>query len=180
MGKTGLFDLERHFAFYGAYHSNPVNIFIHVLFVWPIFFTTLSICTSPHLSTLFPNPLVAGSNAALPCLICWVGESILAFRLGYSQTWKIVLTAQLFCWTNQLIDHGVFEKRAPALLDNLAQPFLMAPFFVFFEVLQSLFKYEPYPGFSASVQAKIKADIKEWKEQKEKLTTCLKFKTTLA
>ncbi|KAG7023203.1 SPAC16E8.02, partial [Cucurbita argyrosperma subsp. argyrosperma] len=117
MGKTGLFDLERHFAFYGAYHSNPVNIFIHVLFVWPIFFTTL-----------------AGSNAALPCLICWVGESILAFRLGYSQTWKIVLTAQLFCWTNQLIDHGVFEKRAPALLDNLAQPFLMAPFFVFFEV----------------------------------------------
>lgn len=27
MGRTGLLDLERHFAFYGAYHSNPVNIF---------------------------------------------------------------------------------------------------------------------------------------------------------
>ncbi|KAM2606600.1 hypothetical protein TB2_035264 [Malus domestica] len=24
MGTTGLFDLEGHFAFYGAYHSNPV------------------------------------------------------------------------------------------------------------------------------------------------------------
>ncbi|XP_022987514.1 uncharacterized endoplasmic reticulum membrane protein C16E8.02-like, partial [Cucurbita maxima] len=77
---------------------------------------------------------------------------------------------QLFCWTNQFIGHGVFEKRAPALLDNLAQVFLMAPFFVFLEVLQSLFKYEPCPGFSASVQAKRKADIKEWKKKKEKLS----------
>ena len=41
MGKSGLFDLEKHFAFYGAYHSNPVNIFIHMLFVWPIVFTAL-------------------------------------------------------------------------------------------------------------------------------------------
>lgn len=43
MGRIGLFDLEKHFAFYGAYHSNPVNIAIHVLFVWPIFFTALMI-----------------------------------------------------------------------------------------------------------------------------------------
>lgn len=41
MGKSGLLDLEKHFAFYGAYHSNPVNILIHTLFVWPIFFTAL-------------------------------------------------------------------------------------------------------------------------------------------
>ncbi|KAJ6312140.1 hypothetical protein OIU77_013817, partial [Salix suchowensis] len=40
MGKYGLFDLEKHFAFYGAYHSNPVNILIHMIFVWPIFFAT--------------------------------------------------------------------------------------------------------------------------------------------
>ncbi|KAF5725712.1 hypothetical protein HS088_TW23G00439 [Tripterygium wilfordii] len=37
----GLFDLEEHFAFYGAYHRNPVNILLHTLFVWPIFFTGL-------------------------------------------------------------------------------------------------------------------------------------------
>lgn len=41
MGRTGLFDLEKHFAFYGSYHRNPINIAIHVLFVWPIFFTAL-------------------------------------------------------------------------------------------------------------------------------------------
>lgn len=41
MGKSGLLDLEKHFAFYGAYHSNSINILIHTLFVWPIFFTSL-------------------------------------------------------------------------------------------------------------------------------------------
>ncbi|KAF2583234.1 hypothetical protein F2Q68_00005754 [Brassica cretica] len=25
-----LLDLEKHFAFYGAYHSNPINIVIHI------------------------------------------------------------------------------------------------------------------------------------------------------
>ncbi|KAI7978814.1 putative endoplasmic reticulum membrane protein C16E8.02 [Camellia lanceoleosa] len=46
----------------------------------------------------------------------------------------VVLAAQLFCWTGQFIGHGIFEKRAPALLDNLAQAFLMAPYFVFLEL----------------------------------------------
>ncbi|KAF9674425.1 hypothetical protein SADUNF_Sadunf10G0125900 [Salix dunnii] len=61
------------------------------------------------------------------------------------------------------------QKRAPALLDNLVQAFVMAPFFVLLEALQTSFGYEPYPGFHASVQAKIGADIKEWKENKLKL-----------
>lgn len=42
MGKSGFFDLEKHFTFYGAYHSNPINIVIHMIFVWPIFFTALT------------------------------------------------------------------------------------------------------------------------------------------
>ncbi|CAA2983319.1 uncharacterized endoplasmic reticulum membrane [Olea europaea subsp. europaea] len=77
----------------------------------------------------------------------------------------VVLASQLFCWTGQFIGHGVFEKRAPALLDNLVQAFLMAPFFVLLEAL-SFFGYEPYPGFNTRVKAKIDAEIKEWKEKK--------------
>ncbi|PNX97310.1 putative endoplasmic reticulum membrane protein [Trifolium pratense] len=80
---------------------------------------------------------------------------------------QVVLAAQLFCWTGQFIGHGVFEKRAPALLDNLAQAFLMAPFFVVLEILQSTIGYEPYPGFEKRVKAKIAANIKEWKEKKK-------------
>lgn len=40
MGK-GIFDLEKNFAQYGAYHNNKTNIIIHTIFVWPILFTTL-------------------------------------------------------------------------------------------------------------------------------------------
>ncbi|GMJ04946.1 hypothetical protein like AT1G18720 [Hibiscus trionum] len=199
MGKPGLLDLENHFAFYGAYHSNPINILIHTLFVWPIFFTSLILFYfTPALFDLsqagifpsgFNHTLVlnygsafsiflalfyvvldkkAGSLAALLCLACWVGASFIAAKLGYSLAWKVVLVAQVLCWAGQFLGHGVFEKRAPALLDNLVQALLMAPFFVLLEVLQSLFGYEPYPGFHARVNAKIKAEIKEWQDKKQK------------
>ncbi|OWM65285.1 hypothetical protein CDL15_Pgr008875 [Punica granatum] len=175
MARKGLFDLERHFAFYGAYHSNKVNILIHTLFVWPIFFTSLvlfyftpSVCeligTEPQCFLarrgLFLNfgfffaliyavayvlmDVKAGSLAALLCMACWVTASSLARTLGFSLAWKVVLAAQLFCWTGQFIGHGVFE------------------------VLQIVFKYEPYPGFHVSVNQKIEAEIKEWQEKQQK------------
>ncbi|KAK1308485.1 hypothetical protein QJS10_CPA09g01542 [Acorus calamus] len=184
----GLFDLERHFAFYGAYHSNPVNVLVHVLFVWPIFYTALVILQfTPTLLDLsvfglalnysFVFALIyglfyasldrkAGSLAALLCFLCWVGSGFLAQRLGFDIGWKVVLAAQIFCWTAQFIGHGVFEKRAPALLDNLVQALLMAPFFVLLELLQKIFGYEPYPGFQRRVHAKVEADIKAWRDSK--------------
>ncbi|KAI5574466.1 hypothetical protein BDE02_10G147700 [Populus trichocarpa] len=193
MGKYGLFDLEKHYAFYGAYHSNPINILIHMIFVWPIFFASSLILyfTPPlfnlpqvELSLFGSNDVVlflnigfflvliyalfyicldpkAGSLAALFCGFCWVSSCFVASWLGFSLAWKVVLVAQIICWTGQFIGHGVFEKRAPALLDNLVQAFVMAPFFVLLEALQTSFGYEPYPGFHASVQAKIDAEIKE-------------------
>ncbi|CAK9138130.1 unnamed protein product [Ilex paraguariensis] len=81
---------------------------------------------------------------------------------------EVVLASQLLCWTGQFIGHGVFEKRAPALLDNLVQAFLMAPFFVLLEALETFFGYEPYPGFHARVKAKVEAEINEWQEKKQK------------
>lgn len=199
---SGVFDLGKQFAFYGAYHSNPVNIAIHMLFVWPIFFSALLILyfvppffNLPNLEfSLWWNHVIlvwnvgfvvalvysvfyvsldlkAGSLAALLCGFCWVGSSIAASQLGLSLAWKVVLVIQIVCWTGQFIGHGVFEKRAPALLDNLIQAFVMAPFFVLLEVLQSLFGYEPYPGFHSIVKAKVEANINEWKESKQKLVS---------
>ncbi|KAK6117941.1 hypothetical protein DH2020_048304 [Rehmannia glutinosa] len=192
----GLFDLEKQFAFYGAYHSNPVNILVHMIFVWPIAFTFLVLLYfTPPIFNHTPIELwdqsflvlnygflftviyalyyvsldrKAGSLAALLLFICWVGSSVLGHRLGFSLAWKVVLASQLLCWTGQFVGHGVFEKRAPALLDNLAQAFLMAPFFVLLEGLQSAFGYEPYPGFHDRVKAIIDAEIKAWKDNKQK------------
>ncbi|BFG28884.1 hypothetical protein CerSpe_151590 [Prunus speciosa] len=194
MGWTGLFDLERHFAFYGAYHSNPVNILIHTFFVWPLFFTAAVLLHFTPSLYSFPSGISeqglelnfgfvftlmyavfyvcldkkAGPLAALLCFLCWVGASFLAGGLGFSWSWKLVLAAQLFCWTGQFIGHGIFEKRAPALSDNFAQALLMGPYFVLLELLQSAFGYEPYPGFHASVRKQIEADIREWKAKNQK------------
>lgn len=72
MGRVGLFDLdlEKQFAFYGAYHSNPINVIIHMLFVWPIFFTALlllyftpSLFNLPHVVfSLFGSDVVLVFN----------------------------------------------------------------------------------------------------------------------
>lgn len=89
------------------------------------------------------------------------GLRFISFYVQPPQTFfQVVLVVQLLCWTGQFIGHGFFEvtnfvvhgmvndllylytpkincvlqKRAPALLDNLVQAFIMAPFFVLLEV----------------------------------------------
>lgn len=192
-----MLDLETHFAFYKAYHNNPVNILIHTILIWPILFSFLLIFNfSPTLflsddlsrlaAPLLRPALVlnlgsfialfytflyvaldakAGSLGALLCLVCWVGACHLGHALGCSLAWKVFLATQLFCWTGQVIGHGVFEKRAPA--HNLLQAFLMVPFFVLLHLLQTCFRYEPYPGFHETVTAKIQEELKEWKEKND-------------
>lgn len=180
-GGGGLLDLEGHYAFYGAYHSNPVNVGIHELFVWPIFLTALMLLhlTAPSTHAAGISAAVyaayyflldrrAGALAALLCYLCWAASGALAARLGFSVGWKVVLVAQLFCWIMQFIGHGVFEKRAPALLDNLVQAFLMAPFFVLLEILHTFGGYEPYPGFHDKVSKLIEEARKEWEDKKSK------------
>uniref|UniRef100_A0A0D3BXG5 DOG1 domain-containing protein n=1 Tax=Brassica oleracea var. oleracea TaxID=109376 RepID=A0A0D3BXG5_BRAOL len=62
----GFLDLEKHFAFYGAYHSNPINIVIHI-------------CLDKK----------SGFVVALMCFACWVGSSVFADRLGPSLAVKL-------------------------------------------------------------------------------------------
>ncbi|KAK8934546.1 hypothetical protein KSP39_PZI015111 [Platanthera zijinensis] len=108
----GVFDLEKQFVFYGAYHSNPFNILIHTIFVWPIFFTSLILFyfTPPLLrlpafaggldiNFAFISVLLialfyialdgkAGSLAALLSFLCWLGSQSLAAAMGFSLAWK--------------------------------------------------------------------------------------------
>lgn len=115
----GLLDLEKHFAFYGSYHSNPTNIIIHILFVWPILFTSLIFLYftpplfSPSQTVLnFTHPVLifnlgfvfavfyglfyaaldikAGSFTAVLTFLCWVGASFVANSIGYELAWKVL------------------------------------------------------------------------------------------
>lgn len=88
----------------------------------------------------------------------------------FQQTYpEYVLTGffatQIFTWVPQVAAHKVFEGRSPALLDNLAQAFLLAPFFVFLEVL---FKFGYRPDLHKDIQAQAQANIEAWKKSTAK------------
>ncbi|KAI4982369.1 hypothetical protein ZWY2020_022861 [Hordeum vulgare] len=77
-GGSGFLNLERHFTFYGAYHSNPVNVFIHTLFIWPIFLTALLLLhLTAHSKAVmvftaygaFTPPSTASGLCHRPCLL---------------------------------------------------------------------------------------------------------------
>jgi len=192
-----VFDLEKQFAFYGAYHSNSINVLIHTIIAWPIFFNGLVLASFTPALGLLPFPpgtfpfqeymilnlsfviaivyafiyitldKKAGTLAGTLCLLCWVSSNAVAQRLGFSLAWKVVLVSELIFFTPGFIGHGVFEKRAPTVKDNLIEVFIMEQFFVLLEVLQKLFCYEPYPGFQKAVRARVQANIKEWTMKKQ-------------
>jgi uncharacterized membrane protein YGL010W len=48
----------------------------------------------------------------------------------------VALAAHVLCWYMQIHPgHALLEKRKPALLDSLVQAFLLAPLFVWMELL---------------------------------------------
>ncbi|KAJ8452320.1 hypothetical protein Cgig2_006125 [Carnegiea gigantea] len=124
----GLFDLEKHFAFYGAYHSNPVNIFIHVVFVWPIFFSGLMLfhfipmVFFPDFGLFFTLIYAlfyvgmdkkAGFLAAVLCFLCYFGATALATRLGFSLACKEA-TVQIGLMGEMKVVHQRVKKTIPS------------------------------------------------------------------
>ncbi|KAJ2352317.1 hypothetical protein IWW50_004455, partial [Coemansia erecta] len=60
------------------------------------------------------------------------------YALATPNAFTCLMATFVVAWVAQFVGHGVFERRAPALLDNLVQAFVMAPFFVFLELLFAL------------------------------------------
>ena len=73
----------------------------------------------------------------------------------------IALGIHVFSWVAQFVGHGIFEGRAPALLDNLVQALFQAPFFVWLEVL---FMFGYRPELKARLDSAIEKDVKKFKE----------------
>jgi len=172
-------DLEKQLSFYGAYHHNHVNVAIHMIFVPAILATSLLFATnSPTLLSLpawlsIPNlPLNLGTLGGLgyagfyillepvagtctfPLIMGWVAYANHLTSTIPAVANKISLVIFIVSWTIQFIGHGVFEGRAPALLDNLVQALVMAPFFVFLEVL---FKF----GYRPELQIRVEKNVQE-------------------
>lgn len=100
-------------------------------------------------------PILLGSTAFSHHLTTTYGATANYVALG-------LFTAS---WIAQFVGHGVFEKRAPALLDNLVQALFLAPFFVWMEILFSL-GYRP--ELQARVEKAVDREVKKfWKEKEQ-------------
>jgi len=103
-----------------------------------------------------------------PLLISAVGyfNHLTATVPGPANT--IALTIFGLSWGAQFIGHGVFEGRAPALFDNLAQALLLAPFFVWLEVL---FWCGYRPALRARVERAVKVEVDKFQKEKARKGT---------
>lgn len=69
---------------------------------------------------------------------------------------KMMIALHIVAWIIQFIGHGIFEKRAPALLSNIFLT-LNAPFFVTAEILQMIgWKEEEFELIEKEVVKRIK------------------------
>merc|ERR1712141_967698 len=76
--------------------------------------------------------------------------------------WKVALAIHVAAWILQFIGHGVFEGRAPALIDSWDQAFLTAPLFVLLEVL---FFFGYRKEFHDRIMIQVEKNIKEFKSK---------------
>jgi uncharacterized membrane protein YGL010W len=93
----------------------------------------------------------------------WTAFSNHLVSSGAPHANKIAIAVKAASWIAQFIGHGVFEKRAPALLDNLLQAFVLAPFFVF---LEGLFKLGYRPELQKRVNIEVEKEVKKFRASK--------------
>lgn len=72
--------------------------------------------------------------------------------------WSIGIN--LASWIAQFVGHGIFEGRAPALLDNLVQAIFLAPFFVWMEFL---FMLGYRPELKSRLDVAVEKQVAEFK-----------------
>ena len=143
-------------SFYSAYHQERRNVWIHVVGVPLITFSLLVVMSWVELYEYngFPITLalvfVVGTLIyyfmldfvfALAATLVFGGLLIgahFASQLGVAEGWAIFAAGQLLGWGTQFYGHYVFEKKKPALFDNLSQAIFSAPLFVVADVFFTL------------------------------------------
>ncbi|RKF82969.1 putative endoplasmic reticulum membrane protein [Golovinomyces cichoracearum] len=178
-------DLEKQLCFYGAYHNNPVNVGIHMTFVPLILAATLTLATNTPVLINLPEKIIVpylplnlgtiiailygifymllepvAGTALFPILLSWAAYSNHLTKTIPSLSNKIAIFVEIIAWIAQFLGHGLFEGRAPALLDNLVQALVLAPFFVFMEIL---FRLGYRPELQKRINTAVEKEIRKFK-----------------
>ncbi|KAK3068709.1 hypothetical protein LTR53_013496 [Teratosphaeriaceae sp. CCFEE 6253] len=75
----------------------------------------------------------------------------------------IAIGVHIASWLAQFVGHGVYEGRAPALLDNLVQAIFLAPFFVWMEIL---FAFGYRPELKSRLDQSVEKELEKLKAEK--------------
>lgn len=158
--------LADHMCVYAAYHRNPVNRAIHFVFVPAIVWTLMIALDKLPLFTV-SNVTVTAAFVITAVLLTWyialdlslgiaatavftvllVGAIQINATVSPAAAWGIAGGLFVASWIFQFVGHGVWEKRRPALMDNLFQVFV-APMFIISETAFSL-------GFRKDLEAEV-------------------------
>lgn len=145
--------LARELKKYQHFHKNKTNIWIHKICVPIILLTTLSFLqfdlgsTSikfSHMVSIVLNAFYLNLNLLGGSVFTIV---ILLFNAILDNKWlpwgtKTNCLLFMLSWGLQFWGHSAFEKNRPAIMSNLFQSLILAPFFVMFEWLFDLGLYQ--------------------------------------
>ncbi|KAI0319488.1 hypothetical protein OF83DRAFT_1110126 [Amylostereum chailletii] len=184
---TERFNAEHQLVYYGSFHSHPVNVAIHLVFIPIIFWSTqvllakIPVPYSLQLPSEFthiisPNAVFIPNWAAFQTFTLFAYYFLLepTAALLFVPALGLILTTatayaehpdtlgfafilNILSWIAQFIGHGVAEKRAPAVTDNVAAALFLAPFFVHIEILFFFgYRRELYEKVQKGVKAELK------------------------
>ena len=142
--------IEDHMAFYEAYHRHPLNKLTHFIGIPSIVFSVLVLLSA--VSVQVGGFTITPAMLLVAVLLAYYLVLQPAFGFGMAlfflpalarahgvgrQSWSVVgavfLAFFVGGWIFQLVGHAVFEKRRPALTDNLFQ-MIIGPIFLVAEV----------------------------------------------
>ena len=149
--------LEEQMAFYAAYHRHPMNRATHFVGVPIIIYAIMVILAVPPMRLDVGLPFALSPTLALICAVLvyyFLLDSVLALAMvvvfgalfaaaewtaaqGLMTALAAFGVAFVGGWIIQLVGHGVWEKRKPALAANLFQVFV-SPIFLVAEVFFAL------------------------------------------
>eukprot|EP00128_Syssomonas_multiformis_P018436 Colp12_sorted_trinity150504_noHs@10075 len=184
----GIFSLEGQIGFYAQYHHNKVNQLVHLVGVPAILWSALAwvaLASPEFIDVSFATEkgwtyfrgdvaLIAISFYALYFLILEPVATTLylpgLFGLYYSAEYlvathenalMIATVVHVGSWIAQIAAHQIFEKRSPALLDNLFQALVLAPLFVW---LEFLFFFGYRKDLCKRINQQASRDIHAWRK----------------
>lgn len=133
----------------------PANLGTIGAFIYAIFYVLLE----PVAGGLIAPVIVAGAAAANYFLATYGATTVNWWAGG----------VHVVSWLAQFVGHGRFEGRAPALLDNLVQAILLAPLFVWMEVLFAVgYRPELKARYHENIEREVAAFQKKQQGKQEK------------